>query len=69
MPTGAGGTPAERLGAVSANDVLAPQAENAWMADGPGYAPRLKALIDSLVTEVVVHDREHTAYWPSPSSS
>jgi predicted peptidase len=29
--------------------VVAPQAEDAWMADGPGYAPRLKALIDDLV--------------------
>jgi len=25
--------------------VLAPQAESAWMADGPGHAPRIKAII------------------------
>jgi predicted peptidase len=29
--------------------VVAPQAETAWMADGPGYAPRVKAIIDDLV--------------------
>ncbi len=29
--------------------VLAPQAESAWMSDGPGYAPRIKAIIDDLV--------------------
>ncbi len=34
--------------------VVAPQAENAWMADGPGYAPRLKALIDSLVKRYAI---------------
>ena len=34
--------------------VVAPQAESAWMADGPGYAPRLKALIDSLVKKYAI---------------
>jgi predicted peptidase len=34
--------------------VLAPQAEDAWMADGPGYAPRLKALIDALVKRYAI---------------
>ena len=29
--------------------VVAPQAEEAWMQDGPGYAPRLMAIIDDLV--------------------
>jgi len=31
--------------------VLAPQAESSWMADGPGYAPRIKAIIDDLVRQ------------------
>ena len=34
--------------------VVAPQAESAWMADGPGYAPRLKALIDNLVKRYAI---------------
>ncbi len=29
--------------------VVAPQAEGAWMQGGPGYAPRIKAIIDDLV--------------------
>ena len=29
--------------------VVAPQAETAWMSGGPGYAPRIKAIIDDLV--------------------
>ncbi len=29
--------------------VVAPQADEAWMLDGPGYAPRIKALIEGLV--------------------
>ena len=29
--------------------VVAPQAESFWLEDGPAYAPRVKALIDSLV--------------------
>lgn len=37
--------------------VVAPQAESAWMADGPGYAPRIKAIIDSLVRKYPIDAR------------
>lgn len=34
--------------------VVAPQADEAWMADGPGYAPRVKALIDGLMRRYAI---------------
>ncbi|MGV8850645.1 MAG: hypothetical protein ACOH16_13995 [Propionibacteriaceae bacterium] len=37
--------------------VVAPQAESAWMSDGPGYAPRLKSLIDDLVKRYAIDPR------------
>jgi predicted peptidase len=36
--------------------VAVPQAEGAWMSGGPGYAPRIKAIIDDLVARYPIDE-------------